>query len=252
MGIVGSIVLSFPAALLSADQGINLQISPLPIELNAAPGKTTTTDLRVRNVGSQTERLQVRLVKVTEDDNGAVHLTEPASTDEFVNWVSFSRKQFDAPTNDWQTITMTVNLPKDAAFGYYFAVEYLRAAEEAPQAGKEVARGAVATFILLNAEAPGAKREAEITSFTADRHAYEFLPASFSAKIRSTGNVHVAPHGNIFISQNGKQVDVVSINDAQGNVLPNSSRFFNADWSAGFPHYETKMTCDSPVVDKNG
>jgi hypothetical protein len=172
---------SMPASILAApSQGLSLQISPLPIELNAKPGTSISTDLRVRNAGSRPEKLQVRLLKVSADNNGLVHLSQPGKTDEWVGWTSFSKTTFDAPPGEWQTIKMTINVPKSAAFGYYFAVEYLRANEEAPQPGQAVARGAVATFVLFNAEAPGAKREAQITSFTADRKSYEFLPATFT------------------------------------------------------------------------
>jgi len=233
--------------------GINLQISPLPIELTAKPGTSTETDLRIRNAGNNTEKLQVKLLAVSQDDNGNVHLTNPTSSDEWFKWVSFDRQTFDAPSNEWQTIKMTVSVPKSAAFGYYFAVEYLRASDTSPEPGKAVAHGAVATFILFNANAPGAKRSAQIVNLTADRKSYEFLPASFSVKVRNTGNVHVAPHGSVFISKGGKQVGSVTINSAQGNILPGGSRFFSSSWDDGFPSYQTKMGEDGkPVMDKNG
>jgi hypothetical protein len=245
-----------PAAALAQStaptEGISLQISPLPIELNAKPGTTASADLRVRNAGSQDEKLQVRLLKVSADNNGGVHLTNPSSSDEFVNWVHFSKTVFDAPPGEWQDVIMTVNVPKTAAFGYYFAVEYLRATAEQAQPGKAVARGAVATFILLNADAPGAKRQAQIVSFTADKKSYEFLPANFTVKVRSTGNVHVAPHGNIFLLHGKKQVGSIQVNSAEGNILPNSSRFFEASWSDGFPVPTAKYNGETPTLDKNG
>jgi len=237
----------------TATEGINLQISPLPIELTTKPGTSTGSDLRVRNAEDQDEKLQVRLLAVSEDNNGNVHLSNPGPTDEWVKWVSFSRNSFDAPAGAWQTIHMTVNVPKSAAFGYYFAVEYLRANEPAPQPGKTVAHGAVATFILLNADAPGARRQAAIASFSADRKSYEFLPATFTVKVKNTGNVHVAPFGNIFIAKGGKQVGAIAVNSAQGNVLPGGSRFFSAAWSDGFPVYQPVLDgSGNPVVGKNG
>jgi hypothetical protein len=240
------------AQVAGSDEGISLQISPLPIELTGKPGTSVSSDLRVRNAGTKPEKLQVRLLKVTADDNGAVHLSQPRPSDPWAQWVSFSKTVFDAPPGQWQTIAMTINLPKSAAFGYYFAVEYLRATAEPAQPGRAVARGAVATFILLNADAPGAKREAQIVSFSADRKNYEFLPAVLNVKVRDTGNVHVAPHGNIFITKGSKQIDSIQINSAQGNVLPGSSRFFNAQWDNSFPVYVAKYNGDSPAVDKNG
>jgi hypothetical protein len=248
---VFSILLPSLTHAQAPDQGINLQISPLPIELDTKPGTVTSADLRVRNAGSQPEKLQVRLLKVSEDDNGIVHLTEPGKTDEWVHWVSFSRTVFDAPSGQWQTIKMKVSVPKSAAFGYYYAVEYLRANEAPPEPGKAAARGAVATFILLNADSPGAKREAKIVSFNADRKSYEFLPAKFTVKVKSTGNVHVAPHGNVFINRGGKQVGVIAINGDEGNVLPSGSRLFSSSWSDGFPVYQTKTGADGqPQLDK--
>ena len=219
------------------NEGISLQVSPLPIDLVTKPGTSVSTPLRVRNAGSKTEKLQVSLLKVTEDNNGLVHLSKPGANDAFTQWVSFSRTVFNAPPGEWQTINMTVDVPSSAAFGYYWAVEYSRADTEQAQAGKAVARGAVATFILLNADAPGAIRQAQVTSFSSDKKTYEFLPATFSVKVKNTGNVHVAPHGNIFISKGGKQVAAIPVNLAGGNVLPSSSRYYSASWDNGFPVY---------------
>jgi hypothetical protein len=232
-----SILLPAYASAQTLSDGINLQISPLPIELNVKPGNSISTDLRVRNVGTKPEKLQVRLLAVSEDDNGEVHLSNPSSTDEWVKWVNFDHQTFDAPSNQWQTVKMAINVPKTAAFGYYFAVEYLRATDVAPQAGKAVARGAVATFILLNADAAGAKREAQVVGFSADKKSYEFLPATFTVKAKSTGNVHVAPYGNV----------------SKGNILPKGSRFFQSSWIDGFPVYQIKTGPDGqPLLDKKG
>jgi hypothetical protein len=244
--------LSALAQSAAPNQGISLQISPLPIELNAKPGSSVSADLRVRNAGAQDEKLQVRILKVSADNAGNVHLTQPPPGDELASWVHFNKTVFDAPAGEWQTINMRVDLPSSAAFGYYFAVEYLRATAEAPQPGRAVARGAVATFILLNADAPGAKRQASVASFVADRKSYEFLPVNFQIKVRSTGNVHVAPHGNIFILKGSKQVGSIQVNQALGNVLPSSARFFEAAWGDGFPVYQAKYNGDAPAVDKSG
>jgi hypothetical protein len=246
--------LSFPHSIhAQSSEGINLQISPLPIELSTKPGTSVDTDLRVRNAGGQTEKLQVRLLRVSEDNNGRVHLDSPKPSDEWAKWVKFDRQTFNAPPGQWQTIKMTVDVPRTAAFGYYFAVEYLRANEAPSEAGKASARGAVATFILFNADAPGAKREAQIVSFSADRKSYEFLPATFTVKVKNTGNVHVGPTGNIFIAKGGKQVDVLNINADSGKVLPGGSRFFTSSWKNGFPVYTVKTGADGqPLTDKKG
>jgi hypothetical protein len=106
---------------------------------------------------------------------------------------------------------------------------------------------------LLNAESKGAIREAQIVSLTADKKSYEFLPANFTVKVKSTGNVYVAPYGNIFIAKGDKQVGSIDVNADRGNVLPKGSRFFTTSWNDGFPAYQTKKNPDGQILaDKNG
>jgi hypothetical protein len=245
-----------PAKTLSVPSpttGIHLEISPLPIMLTATPGTSVSSDLRVRNAGTETELLTVKLKKFSEDGpNGDVHITEPTATDEFTHWVSFDRTTFTAPPGQWQTIHMSVNVPKTAAFGYYFAVQFQRANPTKAQAGKAAIEGSVAIFVLLNADAPGAKKQMQVVSFTADHSFYEFLPSTFSVKVRNTGNVHFAPLGNIFILSGKHQLGTVIVNEAAGNVLPKSNRIFTAAWDDGFPVYRTEMRNGVPVLDSRG
>jgi len=239
-------------SLAAIDDGFNVEVSPLPIILNIPPGGTTSTQLRVRNAGVSDEQLQIHVLKVTEDNNGNVHLTQPGPADTFVNWVHFSQTTFDAQPNVWDTIQMTVSPPKSAAFGYYFAVEYSRATPNLPQGGQTATNGAVATFVLLNVVAPGEARQASIASFSTDHEIYNYLPTDFSVKVHAAGNVQVVPHGDIFIKQGSKTIATLPVNNVGGNVLPNSSRIFTTEWNNGFPHYVDSLVNGQPVVGSNG
>src|SRR5437868_801926 len=242
-------VLAQPAP--QTNQGLNVEISPLPIELDAKPGTTTTTDLRVRNSGSTPETLKVSLKTFSaEGSDGHVVLRDPTPSDDFTKWVSFDKSVFTAPAGQWQTIKMTIALPSSAAFGYYYAAQFELANPPKPQPGAARLQGAVAIFVLLNADAPGASRKIEVTSFKADHSTYEFLPVSFSVQVRNTGNVHTAPHGNIFIKRGAKQVASITVNSTEGMVLPGSNRIFTASWRDGFPVY-TVLTDDSGQPLKN-
>lgn len=230
-------LVSFSPITSAATRDIHLEISPLPILLSTTPGKSTTTDLRVRNVGSSTEKLKVTLRKFKSDNNGNVEIVDRQSGDDYFDWVNFDKTTFDAPTNEWQTIHMTINPPKDAAFGYYYAVQYSRTQEATAEPGTAALQGAVVTFVLLDVQAPGAKREVKVADFSTAKTFYEFLPVDFNVKIQNTGNIHLAPRGNIFITQGGKDVTTLDVNTTQGNVLPSSSRTFLSSWSDGFPVY---------------
>ena len=57
-------------------------------------------------------------------DSGKPQILERGPGDDYFDWVKFDRPTFDAPANVWQTIKMTINVPKSAAFGYYYAVVF--------------------------------------------------------------------------------------------------------------------------------
>lgn len=236
--------------------GFAAAISPLPILLEVKPGSSVSTDLRVDNPSDHDEKLKIVIKTFTQDGaNGTVNLHDPGPSDTFINWISFSRTQFDAPPGLWQTVHMTVNVPKTAAFGYYFAVEFTGASAPANQANSTGAaiQGAVASFVLLNATAPGESRQMQVTSFTADHRFYEFLPANFTVKLHNSGNIFAGASGNIFIKRGSKTVATLTVNPNHGLVLPGSNRLFSVSWNDGFPIYKPVYGSNGqPLTNKNG
>jgi hypothetical protein len=235
------------------DQGFNLITSPLPISLSGEPGTTLSADIRVKNGGTKMERLKVGLMKFSaygEEGKPAIDEREPG--DDYFDWVTFSPSVFDAPPNEWKTVKVTIKLPQTAAFGYYYAAVFSRAGNPQSSGKQNVLVGSTAVLVLVEAKVPGAKRAVEVTSFQADKRFYEFLPASFSVKLRNTGNVHLVPAGNIFISRGKKEVASLKVNVQQGNLLPNSNRIYGAAWDDGFPVYTEQVVGGKTVLDKQG
>jgi hypothetical protein len=227
---------------------LSLTTSPIPLSVITQPGKTVTADLRVKNNGTSPEVLKIELLKFgANGDSGNPQLHEREAKDTYFDWVSFSENTFTAEPNVWKTIHMTIKTPPSAAFGYYLAVLFSRATPDKPTGGASAVEGGVASLVLLDVEAPGAKREAKVSSLNATRKVYEFLPATLDIKLRNSGNVHVAPTGSVFIKRGGQQVAVLDFNTARGNILPNSSRAFQVVWNDGFPSYDVK-TADNKTT----
>ncbi|MGH7157071.1 MAG: hypothetical protein ACREGG_03110 [Candidatus Saccharimonadales bacterium] len=246
---------SAASAQSAAPSDFAAAISPLPILLQAKPGTSVGADLRVNNPSSHDEKLKVVVKTFTQDGpNGTINLHDPTPADSFISWISFSRTQFDAPPGLWQTIHMTVDVPSTAAFGYYFAVEFTQANSTSQTTGTGAAiQGAVASFVLLNATAPGETKQMQVTSFTADHRSYEFLPVSFTIKLHNSGNIFAGASGNIFVKRGSKTVASLTVNPNHGLVLPNSNRLFNVAWSDGFPVYKPLYGSNGqPLTDKNG
>lgn len=222
---------------------LSLMTSPLPLNVVTKPGQTVTADLRVKNNGAQPEVLKVELLKFgAAGDTGRPQLMEREPADLYFNWISFSETNFTAEPNVWKTIKMTIKAPKEAAFGYYFAVLFSRAVPDRPTGNQSAVEGGVASLVLLNVDAPGSRREAKVAELVATQKVYEFLPAKFTVKLRNAGNVHVSPAGTMFIKRGDAQVAAVNFNDERGNILPGTDRIFEMNWADGFPAYVEKGT----------
>lgn len=238
------------------NDGLNLVVSPLPINLVTTPGSTVSAQLKIKNGGLEAEVIRVSLMKFdAQGDDGFPRLLDRATGDDYFDWVDFSENDFEILPNEWKTITAIITVPKEAAFGYYYAVVFSRKddpiLENSARSTKLV--GAVATLVLLEVRVPQAVRDVEVAEFVSSRRVYEFLPVSFSIKLRNRGNVHVAPKGNIFIDWGDKKdVGIMVINENQGNVLPNSFRVFESSWNDGFPVYTDKTDKGKMVVDEKG
>lgn len=247
-------LVSLGGSVDAQDAGVfNIVTSPLPISLSGKPGSTLTTDIRIKNGGSTTEKLKVTLMKFSAyGDEGKPAIADREPGDDYFDWVTFSPALFDAEPNEWKTIKMTIKLPPTAAFGYYYAAAFSRASEIKPTGKQNVLLGSTAVLVLVDAKVPNAKRSAEILSFTSNKKAYEFLPTVFNIKVRNNGNVHLVPTGNIVISRGNKEVARLTVNAASGNVLPESNRIFTAEWDDGFPSYGDRTVAGKTVLDKNG
>jgi hypothetical protein len=231
---------------------LNLITSPLPIDLATKPGTTVTTDIRVKQGGTDTEKLNISLMKFAAfGSSGKPRLADRGPNDDYFDWVKFSSNTITAPPNVWQTVKMTINVPKSAQFGYYYAVVFTRAGDDTrPDKGAAIS-GGTAVLVLLDALVPNAKRKLELTSFAVTHRLYEYLPAHFYTSFHNSGNVHQQPKGDIFIKRGSKTIGTIPLNGEGGNILPASNRIFQNDWLTGFPVFEPKLQ-DGKVVQKNG
>lgn len=243
----------FPLPKAHAEEGFSLATSPLPVRLITDPGKTVSTDLRVKNNGLKAERVKIGLMKFgATKDLGQPTLEDRGANDSYFDWVHFSQQTFDAPPNEWVTIKMSITVPPTAALGYYYAVTFSRANSPAPTGNHTAVVGSTASLILLQVNSPNTRRDIDLIDVSSHRRVYEFLPAELQVKLRNQGNIHLSPTGNIFISRGGKQVAVLDINAAGGNILPHTNRVFTVGWNDGFPHYIDKIVDEKPVYGSDG
>lgn len=240
------------AATAPSTDGFNLITSPLPIKLSTSPGRTVTTEIRVKNQGLKAETLKTGLMKFSATGNdGQSNIAELGPKDTYGKWVHFSPAQFVAQPNVWYTVKMTIDVPSNASLGYYLAVTFSRA-EQGTKSGTANYRGSIATLVLLNVNTDNEKRSLELVDFSASHGLYEYLPVDFNVTLHNKGNIYIAPSGSLFIQRGNKAVSTVTFNEAGGSVLPNSNRVLKVRWTSGFPVYTQTLVDGKPAYDASG
>lgn len=234
--------------------GINLTLSPVFLNLSTEPGKNVTSSIKVTNNNNITEYLRLSLSTFRPDPNtGNPTIADIERGDEFVNWVRFSEDEFVLAPRETKTISVTITPPQTASLGYYYAVLVSRINEAAPGERQAIVAGSPAVPLLLDVRTANAKREIQLVDFKTDQMIYEYLPTTFAIKMKNTGNVHLAPAGDMFIDWGGKEnIGIVPVNKGRGNILPNYERVYTASWEDGFPLRVPKMENGQQVKDQNG
>lgn len=247
-------VFSFAAikAFAQVPTNYDVTVSPIFFDLSADPGTNITSKVRIRNNTNSPIPLKLGVEKISGDLNGNVVLKQDKN-DETLSWIKFDNDSVVIQPLEWAEVPFTINIPASAAYGYYWAITLAQDKSNPLTKSGVSLTGAAGVPILLNVRKAGAKAEAKILNFSVDNFVSEYLPVNFTVKVENIGNIHVEPHGNIFITGSGnKNLAALDVNSTLGNIIPNSARIFNASWDDGFLVKEPVLVDGQVKVDKNG
>ena len=252
--LLGFLTLFLLTSYASAQTPSNydVTVSPVFFDLSANPESSVSDRIRFRNNTNSPLPIRIEVKKLTGDVNGDLTLKNDNS-DNSMSWIKFKYITFVAKPLEWTDVPFTIDIPKDAAYGYYYAVTFKQ--DDASPLAKTGAKisGAAAVPILLNVRKEGAKFEGKFIDFKVDQGWYEYPPVKILATFENTGNVHIRPHGNIFIKDSfGRQVAVLNLNSTQGAILPDTRKTFENIWDDSFITVEPKMQAGQVILDKNG
>lgn len=222
-------------------------VSPVFFDFNAKPGQTINDRIRIRNNTNQTQQLTVTIGLLGGDENG--ELTVKETSDESINWITFEDKTIEALPKEWINIPFSLEVPQNAAYGYYWAISFNSPENKAQDFTGTRLNASLVVPILLNVHKDGAVTDGNIAQFRTDKSWYEYLPVNFLTTFDNTGNVHIKPKGNIFIEDFfGNQVGSLEINDTQGAILPQTKRTFKSIWDDSFIYIAEKTGSDGNVL----
>ena len=246
------LVLTTSAKVFAQETGnYDVTVSPVFFDLSVNPGGSISDTIRVRNNSDTPLPVKVEVKRMTGDETGALTFNDENS-DGSLNWITFPETNITLTPLEYTNIPFTINVPEDAAYGYYYTINLTQQGASQETSGAAIS-GAAAVPILLNVRKDGAQAKIEIESFEVAKYLNETLPVNFSVKLANTGNVHVRPRGNIFISGSGQEnITSIDINPNGAAIIPDTTREFEASWFDGFIVREVVMDGDQPKVDENG
>jgi hypothetical protein len=233
------------------ESNYDVTVSPVFFDLSVNPGGTINDRIRVRNNTTSPLTVNIEVRRLTGDEQGELTFNED-NNDGSLNWLNFSENTLTLTPLEFTNIPFSITVPEDAAYGYYYTVNLTQKGVSQETTGTAIS-GAVAVPILLNVRKDGAQAKLDINTFDVESYINETLPVNFDVKLANTGNVHVRPRGNIFISGMGKDnITVIDINPGSGAIIPNTTRLFKSEWNDGFIVKEAVMEDGAPKLDKNG
>lgn len=237
-----------------ATQPLSLTLSPSTLLLETDPSSPVSSSFQIFNNSDETEHLRISLMKFAADQTGAAPvIREFDVADEYKNWMRFSPSTVTVESDTWQTVQITFDPPKEAALSYYYAIVVSRQAQTPALEGETAIVGAPAILALTTVRSPLAKQELQLKSFRATKRVFEFLPVEFELVVENTGNIHLAPIGNIFINDSSKKdIGQLQLNKSNGLILPGSTRTYTLKWEEGFPLFKPIVKDGAVVTDAQG
>ena len=253
---VGLLVVCFFSYRASAAPNpANLTTSPVLINMSVAPGTTQTQTVELMDNSSSPVQINMELMTFgANGTSGEAEITDIPGSNPESSYIKFSPSSFTAQPKVWSKVKVTISMPKSATLGYYYAIVFHPVYLSANVTGKNIIQGSNAILVLLNTNAGNEQKSIQVASFSVSKRIYVYLPATFSVNIHNSGNIYLAPHGDVYISRSNDSspsIAALAVNSGGGNVLPNSNRIFTTSWSDSFPVYKPVLKNGNPVFNSH-
>jgi hypothetical protein len=214
------------------DEARALTINPR-LELNANPGTTIRTEIKVTNDERQSRTFFLGYENFNSQDETGTPTFSPRRED-LATWIKTPPSITLGPG---ETIDLPVEIavPQDAEPGGHFAAVFFLS--EPPPAGDDsgkVGIGAKLGSLILLRVNGNFVQNATILEFntTGKKRIFTQLPIEFFYRFQNTGDDHQKPLGDILIKNIfGQTTKILTANTIDGSVLPKSIRRFTSVWT---------------------
>ncbi len=230
----GLIVLAILALCFAGTQSAQaLSVSPLIMEYSVKPGEEIAGTVRLHNETEVAETLYptVQDFIAADDETGTPHfLSEGVQSERSIaSWVEFESSTVTLAPDETRYVAFTIRVPEGTTPGSYFGGLLMSTA--LPRIQDELATVVkIGTLVLISVEG-AATESGAILEFTATPKTTSSLPITFDVRFQNAGTTHLAPFGEIHITNMlGNESATIPVNAEGGYVLPNSTRQFTVHW----------------------
>jgi hypothetical protein len=207
-----------------------ITVSPPRLELSGDPGAVINSEFKVTNDGTEPAIYYTQVENFEAGDESGNPVFVPAR-EGLATWVKVE-PQFTVKAGEQITIPFSIQVPRNAEPGGYFASIFVRTTPP-PTSVNEVSIGArvgALLFVRVNGEMREGVTILEFATKDSKRF-YTSLPVEFYYRFQNTGADRVKPEGSIIIKNLvGLTAKTLSANRTEGSVLPRSIRRFESPW----------------------
>jgi len=234
-------IISFVRAADEKKSGEGLTISPPLKELTIKPGEESKQKITITNPTKNLIEVYPSAMNFKAGgENGEPAFTEPTKEEEnfaLANWLQFSEAKIALTPEQVFEFEYSISAPDGAEpGGHYGAIFFAKEPQDKSEtavSNQVLVSGKIGALIMV--KVPGAIVEKGTLDKLSTHKIIFNRPVNFETKITNLGNVHFKPKGEIIIKNLiGGETGRAQVNEAGGNVLPDSSRRFNAKWDNSF------------------
>ena len=216
---------------------LSMTLTPPLFQLSLLPGATWSSTLRFTNNNSYDLVIAAftQNFRATEDAGvlfSPVGTVPGANAYELATWITPQGGAITVKHGSTINIPFTIAIPQNAEPGGHYAAIIVGTTPTHGGDG-EVSVGAQLSSLVLVRVIGDVLERGMIEDFASAHAIVQTQAAAFTLQFQNTGNVHVAPQGDIRITNMfGRERGRIAIDGSNpfGNVLPNSSRKFVFDW----------------------
>ncbi len=226
-GLAITLLISFGLVLMCPV--FALTISPPRMELGGNPGTTIEGEMTLFNEEAETKTLYSSTQNFeARGESGAPYFL-PERTG-LATWISI-QDQVTLKPQERKTIPFTIKIPDNAEPGGHFAAIFWGTFPAAIEGGQVAIGGRLGVLILLRVAGEVEEKGGLVDFRTEGGRFLTKLPIVFAYRFSNDGGDRIKPEGEIKIKNIlGFTSAVLDANKSEGNVLPRSSRKYEALW----------------------